>query len=269
MSQSINFLATIGLFALSVFILAIFAAYRALENIQSEAELPRGDSLHSMLPSLRHDYQKQSIRIGANHDDPSFSQLSDEVIKTVQDMRLSYELQTIDETLTYDIHKCPPDIPKGYPKQWNVIDVLSHWNPDETKIPSKIYQGFCELDWSKPEEQKIAESYRKAEMPFVLRNHSTIWEASERWSDRHYLSKRLRNKKARNEYSTQNQMPYWKPPRPGTYKDWTPPTKYVELTFDEWVSLFNDFTATVLSTNLSSDNMLLCAVREINGTGDC
>lgn len=237
MSNSINFIATIGLCALSIFLLAIFAAFRALEDIQGESDFSSGGgSLHSLLPSVRRGHQTQGFQVGAAQYGASKIDLPYEVFKTVQDMRLSYELESIDDTLTYDIHKCPPQIPEGYPKQWSIIDVLSHWNPDDTNIPSKIYQGFCELDWFKPEEQKIAEIYRKAEMPFVIRNHETIWETAERWSDRHYLSKRLQNRKARNEYSTENQMPYWKQPRPGTYEDWTPPTKTVELTFDEWVS---------------------------------
>eukprot|EP00980_Cylindrotheca_fusiformis_P011305 scaffold2599_cov125-Cylindrotheca_fusiformis.AAC.15 len=231
MAKSINFFATI--------------AFRALESYQndtSKVSNMRGGG-GSLLPMMKRRQQQQrggggqgQLAESVHHRlDISTRKLSTKTLKTVKDMRLSYELETVDETLTYDIHKCPPEIPKGYPKQWSIIDVLARWNPDDMHIPQKIYQGFCELDWSKPEERTIAEMYREAELPFVIRNHSTVWEAAERWSNRHYLSSRLQNVSTRNEHSAGNQMPYWKPPRPGTFKDWIPPTENVELTFDEWV----------------------------------
>jgi hypothetical protein len=176
-----------------------------------------------------------SEKDGVEKDVPDVTQ---DVKNKVNELRLDHPIETVDKTLTYDIHKCPSEIPEGYPIQWSVLEVLSYWNPDNMTIPDEIHQGLCELDWTSEEERSIALKYREAELPFVLHNHPTTWKAAERWSNRKYLSNRLKNKKQRNEHSTGNHMPYWKPPKHGKIPDWKPPTENVKLTFDEWVSVF-------------------------------
>lgn len=229
----INFFATIVLFALALFTLAVFAAYITLESMESDS-IPVGSSVSiSLHPTVWH---RQEVSPSSGQGVAPHAKLSNLTIATVEAMRLPNEIETIDETLRYNIHRCPPEIPDGYPRQWSVIDVLSHWNPDDMNIPDRIYQGLCEIDWSNAEEREIAEKYREAEMPFVVRNHPTTWETAERWSDRNYLSRRLENRKARNEHAMGNQMPYWKQPKiRGKYKDFVPPTDNVKLTFDQWV----------------------------------
>ena len=231
----INFFATIVLFALAIFTLAVFATYRTLESMESDSGPVGSSAVFSFQPTLRH---RQESSSSSGQEDSNSIEIPNITMEKVKAMRLPNEIQTIDESLQYDIHKCPPEIPEGYPTQWSIIDVLSHRNPDDMNIPDKIYQGFCEIDWRSPEERRIAETYREAEMPFVVRNHPTVWETAERWSDRNYLSRRLESKKARNEHAMGNQMPYWKPKPKGEFKDFVPPTDNVELTFDEWVRGF-------------------------------
>jgi Cupin-like domain len=142
------------------------------------------------------------------------------------------------EAVPYDIRRCPDEIPEQYPIQWNVLDVLSNWNPDNTTIPSKIYQGVCALDWNDDHQRRLAEKYREAELPFLLHNHPEIWRTAERWSHYDYLTKLLGDSTTyRNEHSWDNHMPYWK--LRGDAKKphgWKPPTDNVELSFPDWYS---------------------------------
>lgn len=217
MPNTIHVVAGIGIF---IFTTALLFAYSAVESLDAESD----NFVHNVLePSETNLVKKESVE-----------PISEEVQRIVQEMRLPNPLQTVDTSLSYDIHKCPPTIPKNYPQQWSVIDVLSHWHPDETTVPSHIHQGLCELDWTNPQDRIIAERYREAELPFLIHNHPQLWKASEQWSHREYLSKQLGKRKTRNEHSTNNNhMPYWKD-RGSLPVGWKPPTENVELTFDEW-----------------------------------
>ena len=153
-------------------------------------------------------------------------------MRTIPDL-----LPTVDETLSYDIRRCPDVVPNEYPVQWNIVDVLSNWNPDNTTVPTKIYQGICVLDWNDPAQQNIAQAYQQAERPFVILNHPELWRTAERWSHYDYLHQLLGGDDSmyRNEHSKDNHMPYWKlqgfqrPPR-----GWVPPTENVKLTYADW-----------------------------------
>lgn len=159
------------------------------------------------------------------------------ITSTVQGMRYSRVPGRIDTDIGYDIHRCPEVIPDNYPMQWNVIDVLSNWNPDNTTVPQKIYQGVCALDWNDPLQQEVAQVYRKGEKPFLLLNHPELWKTAERWSHFDYLYTLLGGDDAvyRNEHSRDNHMPYWnlrgldRPP-----PDWVAPTENVKLTYADW-----------------------------------
>jgi len=172
----------------------------------------------------------------------------DVIESSVTKMRLS-TLPTSFEKVPYDMYRCPPKIPKGYPIQWNILNVLSNWNPDNMTIPFRIYQGICVLDWKDMEQRRLAEVYREAELPFLIQNHPEIWKTAERWSHYDYLNKLLggdgdggssdggTTKLYRNEHSKDNHMPYWKL-RHGIRKPdgWVPPTENVELSFPDWYS---------------------------------
>lgn len=164
-----------------------------------------------------------------NHED------FEDIISKVKESRISSSIETFDD-ISYDINKCPPDIPKNYPFAWSILDVLGHWNPDDTEIPSMIHQGLCTIDWKDPKQRKIAVHYRKNEFPFLVKNHPQIWKTASKWANYDYLLKMLGKEKLyRNEYSTKNHMMYWK--LRGRQKGpdgWQPPTKNVELSFPDW-----------------------------------
>lgn len=156
-------------------------------------------------------------------------------ISKIEKLRLSRRLETKDSSVPYDIHRCPAVILEGYPIAWSILDVLKNWNPDDTEIPDKIYQGLCSIDWSDPTQRKIAVHYRTNELPFLVKNHPVIGRAADRWSDYDYMYEKLGDSEYRNEHATGNQLMYWKlrgarkkPP------DWKPPTNDVNLAFPDW-----------------------------------
>lgn len=177
------------------------------------------------------DEEDQYFRDPGSMDEPlSFLEKS-----RVDRLRLPRTIDSVDESIPYDVHRCPPEIPENYPYAWSTIDVLKHWNPDDTDIPDTIHQGLCSLDWTDPAQRKIAVHYRKSEVPFVVKNHPVIWRTADRWSDYGYMHEKLGDKGYRNEYSENNHMMYWKlhgkrrgPP------GWEPPTENVKLSYPEW-----------------------------------
>eukprot|EP00536_Pseudo-nitzschia_multiseries_P009841 jgi/Psemu1/24409/gm1.24409_g len=153
----------------------------------------------------------------------------------VAKLRLPRRLETVDKDIPYDVHRCPPRIPENYPYSWSILEVLGKWNPDDTEIPETIHQGLCAIDWSDPEQRKIAVHYRESEVPFIVKNHPVIWKAADRWSDYDYLHSKLGDKPYRNEHSHNNHMMYWKlrgkrkgPP------GWKPPTEDIKISFPDW-----------------------------------
>jgi hypothetical protein len=144
----------------------------------------------------------------------------------------------------YDIHDCPSIPPKGYPVTWNVLQVLEHWNPDVTSIPSDfIYQSICVFDYENPNHRQSIRTYRNAELPFVMVNHPEVMNTSFRWSffSPQYMDALVGTIPHRNEYSTSNHFLFWRTngPEQPTYNKrqhthWKAPTKFVNLTFSEW-----------------------------------
>ncbi len=217
------------------FLVSSFCLYQLLDQLDGNARVwsrrafLQGTSRGKRL-SRRSPPENLRIQYEANLD-PSRIQ------STVQAMRNMHPPETIDTNLGYDIRRCPDSIPKGYPIPWNVIDVLSNWNPDNTTVPPKIYQGICALDWSDPVQRQLAQVYRQAELPFLVQNHPELWRTAERWSSYDYLHKLLGGDDSmyRNEHSRDNHMPYWKLRGPmQAPPGWVAPTDNVELSYSDW-----------------------------------
>ena len=167
--------------------------------------------------------------------------ITPEEISRVEALRLPEHPGTManpgnpNEPLPYDVRRCPPQIPENYPYAWSILDVLGHWNPDNTTVPERVHQGLCIIDWRDPEQRKTAVRYRRAEVPFVVKHHPVIWKAADRWTSEGYLHSKLGDKAYRNEHSVNNHMMYWKlrgkrrgPP------GWEPPTQDVKLSYPDW-----------------------------------
>ena len=152
----------------------------------------------------------------------------------VEKLRLPRVIETVDDSLPYDIHRCPSVIPENYPYAWSILDVLEHWNPDDTRIPDTIHQGLCALDWTDPAQRTIAVHYRKSEVPFIIKNHPQIWRTVDRWSDYDYLHGKLGDDTYRNEHSQNNHMMYWKSRGGKDPPGWKPPTENAVLSYPDW-----------------------------------
>jgi hypothetical protein len=186
-------------------------------------------------PPKKVPYRPSSYRHRYEHE----QQLSPlEVHSRVEKLRQVQTVRLVSGNhLEYDIHRCPPEIPHNYPIAWNIVDVLTNWNPDDTTVPPTIHQGLCSIDWNDPEQQKIAVRYRRNEMPFLIHNHPEIWQATERWSHFDYLHSLVGGKPMRNEHSNDNHMMFWKLRGRNarfTENGWTPPTEDVDISFKEW-----------------------------------
>jgi hypothetical protein len=145
-------------------------------------------------------------------------------------------------TMTYDIFACPEQPPLAYPVEWNALTVLDHWKIDDTELPTDfIYQGLCVFDWENTQDRVTMQTYRAAELPFVLRNHDQVMQTAERWSTPGYLQDLLGHAAQRNEHSTSNHFMFWRTTTTTTNtnsaaaKPWRPPTEYVTLSYAEWL----------------------------------
>jgi hypothetical protein len=110
----------------------------------------------------------------------------------------------------YDIHNCPEHPPEGYPIHWPVLDVLHNWSPDNATPHHSIFQGLCNFDYRT--ELSKAENYRRAELPFVMRNDPSVTRAAERWNHPGYLERLLMGEEdihRRTEYSPNNHFMFW------------------------------------------------------------
>jgi len=140
--------------------------------------------------------------------------------------------------------ECPLYPPEGYPKAWNILDIISNWNPDDTTPHEAIYQGICVFDFDTEYDKAI--NYRNAEVPYVVRNDPQVLRTVERWNLPDYLPRLLpANEPHRAEYSTNNHFMYWmqkgirrkKKNKPGNNppKGWKAPTEMIRMSYPDWL----------------------------------
>jgi hypothetical protein len=110
----------------------------------------------------------------------------------------------------YDINNCPEYPPEGYPVQWPVLEVTKNWPTNDATPRHEIYQGLCVFDYRT--ELHKADNYRKAELPFIVRDDPSAARSAERWMYPGYLDKLLMGQEdiqRRAEYSPNNHFMYW------------------------------------------------------------
>ncbi|GKY96605.1 hypothetical protein MPSEU_000620100 [Mayamaea pseudoterrestris] len=140
----------------------------------------------------------------------------------------------------YDIDNCPATPPSTYPHHWNLLNILQAWDPNNTTIPSIIYNSLCVFDFRTDE--AIVQTYRQREVPFVVRHYPDLYRATERWNYQDYLLNLVGpNVPQRNEHSRNNRFMFWRKirgmPAPA---DWKPPTDMVQMTLKEWMRKANE-----------------------------
>mmetsp|Transcript_28720 Transcript_28720/g.69536 ORF Transcript_28720/g.69536 Transcript_28720/m.69536 type:complete len:509 (+) Transcript_28720:371-1897(+) len=156
----------------------------------------------------------------------------------------------------YDIYDCPANPPPGYPFDWNMLQILESWPPDDPSPRSKIFQGLCVFDFEKDYDKAM--NYRTAEVPFVVVNDPEVKAAAKRWNAPNYMERMMSDVKHRTEYSENNHFMYWQPPRKimkknkqgkkhfqfakgqdPIPKDWHEPTKMMRMAYAEWLEHAN------------------------------
>lgn len=141
-----------------------------------------------------------------------------------------------DDEIDYDVFNCPEHPPNDYPKEWNVLEVIQNWNPDDPDPPQKphIYQGLCVFQHST--EYQKALNYRNAEKPFIIRDDPLVLETVERWHQPDYLTTLLGGQTLhRTEYSHNNHFMYWKMNHKKKNGDWKPPTENIQMSYTQWL----------------------------------
>ena len=151
---------------------------------------------------------------------------------------------------------CPLHPAPGYPAAWNVTEVLSHWPPDDVTPRDTIYRSICVFDGTTESDQAL--NYRRAEVPFVVRDDPTVLRTVERWNHPDYLTTLLGRVPHRTEYSDNNHFMYWMlrptptghqlrghhPPPQNVPEGWKAPTEMIQMTFPEWLAKANVTTTT-------------------------
>eukprot|EP00957_Ditylum_brightwellii_P193932 14769005-Ditylum_brightwellii.AAC.1 len=91
------------------------------------------------------------------------------------------------DDMSYDIYNCPDQPPPKYPQQWNILELLDHWNPDDPTPPpnSLIHQ---------------------------VRNDPDVVKTTERWNYPGYIGQLMSDVQHRTEYSPNNHFMYWVAP---------------------------------------------------------
>ncbi len=173
-------------------------------------------------------------------------------------------LDSLKSQVPYDVNNCPEEPPESYPIEWSIVDIIDNWNPNDTFLASNpdgevrrgIYQSICRFNHS-TEMDKIL-NYRKAEVPFLIRDDPDVLRVVERWNQPGYLSSILgKDTKHTVEYSETNSLMYFKTPkikskqrhgrrnnvRPQEVQSgsknvvpegWEPPMQNIEMTYTEW-----------------------------------
>lgn len=136
-----------------------------------------------------------------------------------------------ENAIHYDVHACPANPPKQYPREYPVLDVLNAWPTDLLTLPNMNtpqqqqivtgphtakyhHGGICVFDWSHrhliksggsgsssssrhehneggdDDDTQIwrkVQTYREAEVPFVVQGDPRVMEAVRKWSNELYL----------------------------------------------------------------------------------
>jgi hypothetical protein len=139
----------------------------------------------------------------------------------------------------YDVDNCPENPPQDYPIEWPILDIISNWNPNNTTLDQRpsIYQAICRFHY--PTDFHKALKYRLAEVPFILRDDPAILQVVYRWNQPGYLERLLGDTLMETEYSTSNQLMYFKDHRKRNPLGWKPPMKSIQMTYRQWLEKAN------------------------------
>ena len=124
--------------------------------------------------------------------------------------------------------------PTHYPLYKPLLEIIQEWNPDNPDLPSFFIETLQHFNYSCPIERQIAIQFRDNELPFKLYDIPNVKEVVKLWNDE-YLSKIMKKDMTiRIEKSKTNHFMFWKS-KP--YLNFKKPTEYIQMSFDQWLSL--------------------------------
>ena len=146
----------------------------------------------------------------------------------------------------------------------NLCDLLSEWSPDDPSPHPITRDPLPVLSYSDPAERAIAESYREAELPFVLKDLGQLSDAQALWTDdymesRFQVMERSKSPKFKVDRSTRSgHFLYFKAPR-GSIRGWSAPqTAEKGMRYREFLDIakaadqHNDLSAGALYLTISA-----------------
>ena len=82
-----------------------------------------------------------------------------------------------------DVRALPLNL--GYPAAYPLSQILTNWNPNVTSIPAHygLFSSLRLFNGSDPLELAEAETYRRNEVPFVVRRPPGLMPAVEKWTE--------------------------------------------------------------------------------------
>lgn len=136
-----------------------------------------------------------------------------------------------------------------YPIYEPLLDIVRRWNPDDPDQPDRFVETLQHFNYSDPHERLMAEKYREAEVPFKLYDVSELEQTRLLWT-KSYLSKQLQHNPTHVEKSKNNHFMYWT--KKSAFKkseDYTPPTDFIGMSFDQWSLIAENADASKISNS--------------------
>lgn len=152
--------------------------------------------------------------------------------------------------LPYNVDACPPTPPPGYPATWPTLDIIGAWNPNDTADPHshREHRAICRFDAATDLDK--AEAYRRAEVPFVIRDHPEVLPTVDRWNAPGYLTSILGEARTyRTDRAKTNQLMFYRTSSGNKEfpQGWEPPTTEVQMSYPDWLERANDPTPGVMN----------------------
>ncbi|KAK1738375.1 cupin domain-containing protein [Skeletonema marinoi] len=180
-------------------------------------------------------------KVNANVPDDAIDPAAEERAKQREARYHSLYRPKFDQNqLGYDTYNCPSTPPDHYPMAWTTVEVLSNWMPHDvtTIAPAyrEIYQGLCVFDYTT--QYDAALNYRKAELPFIIRNDPNVISTARRWEDdTEYLHNALGDETLfRTERSPMNEFMWYRLRGKGMPRGYVkPPNDEINMSYGEWL----------------------------------
>jgi hypothetical protein len=126
----------------------------------------------------------------------------------------------------------------GYPWHYPLQDMLTLWNADVTTLPAShgAFQSLRTFDFNDPAELAEAELYRRAEVPFVIRNVPAMADTVKNWGrDEHLVSVMGAETVFMADVNDGNHFMYYHKAAARLDRGYKPPTEEARVKVPDWL----------------------------------